>query len=1654
MEAHQFLRAAGVTTALEAAAVGAATASLANAFEVQAFTTQRQAELLVKLFSPLQLVFNPQHVWAHPIQRVIHNYLEGVARRKAGPCLEVGAHPRSINDNRGVTHRCFLPPAGRDVQRWLSCPRRGQAGNMRRCALTGAAPSDLTFCFSGFEKCRHYADTGLALYSLHDLHPTAVATAMRQHGMKRLLAVLHLPPEAMLPQGVYVTPTYTARVIDDRLVVTYLGDTSAGYNHDRALIRKWIKTTRVGGCCAIVIERVRAVGCHFLLDIVAVDTVTPMPYTPYPEADVIYVRSLFSAAGKPGLLHSICSSARSTFHAVPVGIWDRLMLFGATLDDDAFCCSRLMTYLRGISFKVVVGTQVANEGWTTDEYALTAVVVAAYLTICHQRWIRTQGISKGVKRLTKEHAQGFLARLMKWLSLKLSSKKDGFIPGREREFYKLCQDWVSAGCYFDVRALCCDKQLTCKCLGARLKEKVEDLRDGFRCFVKKGAKCIGTSFPGLCSCFLSATHDDDVSVELYSPSEPPASVKDSERPVSPAPVEKPSVVAVESSKQPDPAVKDPGEVYEPKGVDNFIYKAVERALAIFRAKAKKSSTVPVEFNAVAHLAQWTSPIWVPALPIVVSSPNPFYAASALTSQSSRRTASLYDALDALRASEIAALANGDQELAAELEEITLASPRPQLLRLGSAVDSGIGSPLTPTLPAFEVSATTSPTVQIEAKGNIKPPPRLIQTLPDGAKILCGDLFHRACDWLTAVVASRVPYYFRRTRVHRILDHIPGGGTCGQFYNKFTSSCEQPWHMVEGAAVYSSTPRQIIHAVAPDYRARRVRTIEQAYAETLSRIGTAAYPVLGAGIYKVPYGESIRAWLANHRPGDELYLTREVADWYEKNRDTSLIGTKTLIITPAKANTINLVMQRESAGPFGKFIGSAHVAPGAYQYKFTAGVPPFTNSTKVLAAKNFCVIVPTHQIRQQWHDLGFTAFTQHAAIRQVPGLRVVVDEAPSMPPHILAYIMSVASTVTLLGDPNQIPALDFDHTGLVEASKPVLEPTEWRLTSHRCPQDVCHLLAADYPGIKTTSKVVRSLVFNKPPPPEVQRIVFTQAAKAANPGSITVHESQGSDFNTTAVIVTNDARGLILSSRAHAIVALTRHSKRCYVVDQPGLLKEIGVSDAVLSNFFLSQATQHFARPAEVEKSEPGPVSDEADMIPASCQHAALHQLAEVTGHRPTPVRAVVPPGPPVEQGKLYMPFRLDGRDQVTVLALSETVHCRMGAPTDRLAVLTTLVGRYAKKTKFWSSEVLPVRESLRKFIPTLSPVAPSTVELAEFVKAMSDKGQDGSLIVQLDLADRDVTRITFFQKDCNKFTLDETVAHGKVGQGISAWAKTVVALFGVWFRAIEKAIVDVLPENVLYGDQFAFEKFSALVEAANFCRVFENDFSEFDSTQNNYSLDLECTIMAECGMPEWMINLYHLIRSAWVLQAPQEGLKGYWKKHSGEPGTLLWNTVWNMAVIAHCYNFQDLSMAAFKGDDSVVCCSLYTTSASAAGLISGCGLKLKVNFNDVGAFAGYIVCPGVGVVKDVVRFVGRLTEKNWGPGDDRMQELTEAVRDFLNAIKNSTNLVCMMNSMYYGFGQGLIMNLIGLLKTVEEGRASFTEIVAPILKLTNVGKQE
>nr|UXN85572.1 ORF1 [Paslahepevirus balayani] len=1697
MEAHQFIKAPGITTAIEQAALAAANSALANAVVVRPFLSRTQTEILINLMQPRQLVFRPEVFWNHPIQRVIHNELEQYCRARAGRCLEVGAHPRSINDNPNVLHRCFLRPVGRDVQRWYTAPTRGPAANCRRSALRGLPPVDRTYCFDGFSGCSFAAETGVALYSLHDLWPADVAEAMARHGMSRLYAVLHLPPEVLLPPGTYHTTSYLLIHDGTRAVVTYEGDTSAGYNHDVAILRAWIRTTKITGDHPLVIERVRAIGCHFVLLLTAAPEPSPMPYVPYPRSTEVYVRSIFGPGGSPSLFPSSCKS-KSTFHAVPVHIWDRLMLFGATLDDQAFCCSRLMTYLRGISYKVTVGALVANEGWSASEDALTAVITAAYLTICHQRYLRTQAISKGMRRLEVEHAQKFVTRLYSWLFEK--SGRD-YIPGRQVEFYAQCRRWLSAGFHLDPRVLVFDESAPCRC-----RSLLRRAANSFCCFMR----WLGQE----CNCFLEPIeghigdegHDNEAyegsEVDPADPAEPDPSGTFAVRGDQLLPLFQalnlPSDLIARASRltatveltvdsnRLDCRTILGNKVFRTTFVDGARLEAngPEQYVLSFDASKKSMSAGPYSlsyefnseglqvsfvlnglgsvivfpsgsapsppsaevtafcsalyrFNRCTQRHSLTGGVWLhpegllgvftPFSPgHVWDSNNPFCGESTLYT----RTWSTSGFSSNFSPPEAALPKSGS--VSCEPDGLPLPPIANQPLGVSTGVPPGAASPSPAhSDPVSIVNATSArPPEPTPASGSTAHSRRLLYVYPDGSRVYSGSLFESDCTWL--VNASNP-------------GHRPGGGLCHAFYQRYPDSFDHTrFIMRDGLAAYTLTPRPIIHAVAPDYRVEHnPKRLEAAYRETCSRRGTAAYPLLGSGIYQVPVGLSFDAWERNHRPGDELYLTGLAAAWFEANKPTQ----PALVITEDVARTANLALQIDSTTEVGKACTGAVVSPGVVHYQFTAGVPGSGKSRSIQQGDVDVVVVPTRELRNSWRRRGFAAFTPHTAARVTRGRRVVIDEAPSLPPHLLLLHMQRAASVHLLGDPNQIPAIDFENAGLVPAIRPDLVPTSWWHVTYRCPADVCELIRGAYPKIQTASRVIRSLFWNEPA--VGQKLVFTQAAKAANPGAITVHEAQGATFSETTIIATADARGLIQSSRAHAIVALTRHTEKCVVLDAPGLLREIGISDSIVNNFFLAGGEVGHNRPSLIPRGSPGDNVATLDAFPPSCQVSAYHQLAEELGHRPSPVAAVLPPCPDLEQGLLYMPQELTVSDSTLVFELTDIVHCRMAAPNQRKAVLSTLVGRYGRRTKLYDAAHSDVRRSLSQFIPTIGPVRATTCELYELIEAMVEKGQDGSAVLELDLCSRDVSRITFFQKDCNKFTTGETISHGKVGQGISAWSKTFCALFGPWFRAIEKEILALLPSNIFYGDAYDDSVLSAAVSSAKDCMVFENDFSEFDSTQNNFSLGLECVLMEECGMPQWLIRLYHLVRSAWILQAPKESLKGFWKKHSGEPGTLLWNTVWNMAIIAHCYEFRNLQVAGFKGDDSMVLCSDYRQSHNAATLIAGCGLKLKVDYRPIGLYAGVVVAPGLGVLPDVVRFAGRLSEKNWGPGQERAEQLRLAVCDFLRKLTNVAQVCVDVVSRVYGVSPGLVHNLIGMLQTIADGKAHFTQSIKPVLDLTN-----
>nr|AYA58356.1 nonstructural polyprotein [Avian hepatitis E virus] len=1529
MDVSQFAESKGVKTALEAAALAAAKSALRNARVVTPYLSQQQTKNLLELFRGAQLRFEPRDNWAHPVQRVMHDALEQYVRRAAGPnCLEVGAHPRSINGHH-ASHRCFLRPVGRDEQRWQVAPRRGLCNLIRRAVLNGVTVAR-EFCHLGFAACSHQCEVGIALYCLHDMRPADVACAMARHNMRTMYVVLHLPDEAMLPPGTYLNKFYNTLNTADNCMITYADDSCAGYVHNREVLQDWISTTGVSGRHPMVIERVRAIGCHFVLLCTATQP-WPMPYTPYPSSTTVYVRNVYGPAVGAGLFTPNCC-VEATFHPVPRRVWHRFMMFGTTLDDEAFCCSRLLTYLRGISTKVTVGNIVANEGWQPDEHQLTAVAIAAYLTICHQRWVRTQGIARGVRRLQAEHAQQF--RLKVWELF----TNTGTVPGYSAGFYSQSATWISGGLTIDFERRVFDKCVQCGCWCVRESRPAES-----------GCLCI-----------------DDF----------------------------------------------------PEGANGMVKLMKWPIRAGTKSAISKWAHVRVRADSTEDLID----IDVPNLLTLKE-----LAAAAMRKQPSARP-SLHI-----------------------VDRRPVKCPRPPARIVSPVLSAGleraspdepvVGDPvLAPSSAPAEVAAPPSDLASTHGATDMPLPPQrgheeVLAVFPSGARVIVGNLLDVSAEWLVNP-ANR--------------DHHPGGGLCGMFHRRWPHLwpvCGEVQDLPTGPVMFQQGPPWLIHAPGPDYRTNPDPDgLRRVYAVVHQAHGTVASPLISAGIYRAPARDSFEAWAATARDGELLVVHRSLAQHisdFVLNEGSHRPGK--LQVDRAMADMVNYGLATEPE-PYNELVKGVEVAPMTVKYAFMAGVPGSGKSPSV-DQRGAVVMTPTKTLRREWSARGAAAITPHVAASAAPEGRVIVDEAYAIPPHLLVASLRRARDVVMLGDPHQIPALDFEDRWLTSAVDLGLQPTSWRTVSHRCPSDVCMFMRAEYPTITTTSRVLRSVVLTGET--VGQKIVFTQVAKQSNPGSITVHEAQGSTFDQTTIIATLDARGLIASSRAHAIVALTRHRERCSVIDAGGVLVEIGVTDAMFNKIEMQLVRPDAAAPAGVFRANDDTVDGTLDIPPAHTEVAAV-LTAEAIGHAPLELAAIKPPGPELEQGLLYMPAELDGRDEVVNLQLSDTVHCRLAAPTRRLAVINTLVGRYGNATKLPEVEY-DVMETVAHFWHHIGPINPSTLEYAEMCEAMVRKGQDGSVIVQLDLQDADCSRITFFQKDCAKFTMDEPVAHGKVGQGISAWPKTLCALFGPWFRAIEKHLVAGLPPGYYYGDLYTdADLHRSVLCAPTGHLVFENDFSEFDSTQNNVSLDLECELMRKFGMPHWMVVLYHLVRSYWLLVAPKEALRGCWKKHSGEPGTLLWNTVWNMTVLHHVYEFQRPRVVCFKGDDSVVVCDSFRPRPEGASLVADCGLKMKEKTGPCGAFSNLVMFPGAGVVCDLLRQWGRLTDKNWGPDIQRMQELELACKDFVARVvaQGKEMLTLQLVAGYYGVDVGMVEVVWGALKACAAARETLVTNRLPVLNLS------
>jgi hypothetical protein len=163
----------------------------------------------------------------------------------------------------------------------------------------------------------------------------------------------------------------------------------------------------------------------------------------------------------------------------------------------------------------------------------------------------------------------------------------------------------------------------------------------------------------------------------------------------------------------------------------------------------------------------------------------------------------------------------------------------------------------------------------------------------------------------------------------------------------------------------------------------------------------------------------------------------------------------------------------------------------------------------------------------------------------------------------------------------------------------------------------------------------------------------------------------------------------------------------------------------------------------------------------------------------------------------------------------------------------------------------------------------------------------------------------------------------------------------------------------------------------------ENDFGEFDSTQNEL-MPIVCTeyVQSVCGTADSILHTYinHLMEWKVVIDGLLTILNKN-QKHSGEAATLLFNTIWNAAWCGVIMNVDELVVALFKGDDSLVVSKNLTIDKAGMKLLKEVGLITKLFMRKEFAFFTDMIVTPEGAALDVCRRGAKVLSKVWKKTD-------------------------------------------------------------------------
>ena len=780
-------------------------------------------------------------------------------------------------------------------------------------------------------------------------------------------------------------------------------------------------------------------------------------------------------------------------------------------------------------------------------------------------------------------------------------------------------------------------------------------------------------------------------------------------------------------------------------------------------------------------------------------------------------------------------------------------------------------------------------------------------------------------------------------------------------------------------------------------------------------------------------------------------------------------------TPKKLHTENMILLKgvPGAGKTGRIMKS---------------VIPSVQGTVI-------VLCPTSELQRKYAsdlEAPSRALTCHKGLGSIERFNptlVIIEEAFTLP---IAYVNAIASKykVLLVGDPQQITHVDF--SGLWSATTKLEKiiqyiPTEEMLVSKRCPVDVTALpvMRRAYPQIRSCSQVKTSIHHVHPGfrRGDAKILTICQAEKARINGPLgegnanTVAEVQGQTFPSVILHYAGlkAERELLERSPNYLVVGLTRHTNQLFIRDETaGESNDITrfINDSAPVSFYADRSNIDLnaldaltnIKPIVAENTDESPIPYAANNTDESACAMLLHKYF---------------PAPLLTEQQATMTTHLDhGDDMKGVLRLEQvyTDELHQASPhyvykfvagqrvkvtrsTDQRMLVKSMLKRLTAHTKNLP-EVAAERLAKRLF-DNLAAEFDWTVSTADLhtclVQAMDKFENRGHDLSELkDIAtwtERSTNMVKAFlksqQKPCNG---SDPNTKDKAGQCISAWDKTLNFQICTWTRLLELVLVKQSKGNVVITSGMTDLEVMALLEQDGFPndRYLENDWTEFDSSQNNVGRKIFLRALTKIGCPENLRTLVAAQLSSRTIACTALSLVVNDKKDSGAPHTLIDNCLFNMAV---CMDImKDYRKLYIKGDDSLARGpDVSFDMEKLKQYASECNWKFKPASGPSGNFVSFIINKQ-GCAFDLPRIAGKVLTRGYLNKDDY-----GTYRDAIGVTFKDVGLgaglqMAKINSFHYN---GSLDNtadfdsLLSFLQSFARGEIPFTRTVK-MLALTHI----